>query len=182
MEYKDIYIYFFAMIFLIIGGIVWGIIGIFDINIITKYIPVNYQKIIYILVGMSALYLSMERNTYLPFLNDTVLPCYNLEDKVPDRANEKITVDVPKNVKVVYWCADSKNTEEILNYQEAYADYSNSGIATSNDEGKATLYFRTPQEYSVKKYGILTKILKPHVHYRFCRANGMMSEVKTVFL
>jgi uncharacterized membrane protein YuzA (DUF378 family) len=48
-----------AMILLLIGGINWGLIGAFDFNIITwlfGMIPA-LMKLVYILVGLSALWL-----------------------------------------------------------------------------------------------------------------------------
>ncbi len=183
--YQHIYFYFYAMILIIIGALNWGAIGAFDTNLVEKFIPTDYQKLIYILVAAAAIYLMMDRNTYLPFLNDTVLPCYNFENKEPSGFDTVASVKVPKNVKVIYWAALPKDPavpDGRNGFEEAYGDYSNSGITTSDSEGEAKLRIKFPQSYTVKKFGIFSSTLQPHVHYRFCRANGMMSEVKTYIL
>ncbi|MBI4155064.1 DUF378 domain-containing protein [Candidatus Woesearchaeota archaeon] len=48
-----------ATILVVIGGINWGLVGLFDLDLVETIlgsIPV-LQKIIYILVGLSALYM-----------------------------------------------------------------------------------------------------------------------------
>jgi uncharacterized membrane protein YuzA (DUF378 family) len=182
MMYQHIYMYFYAMILIIVGALNWGIIGAYGTNLIEKYIPLNIVKIIYILVGVSAVYLLMDRNTYLPFLNDTVLPCYNLEEQVPPKFDTLATVKVPANTKVIYWAALPDDGKGLKGPEEAYGDYSNSGITISSEQGEAVLRIQTPQPYKVNKFGFFPKTLEPHVHYRFCRPNGMMSEVKTHYI
>ena len=43
-----------ALIIVIIGGINWGLIGFFDFNIISTYLPA-FETIAYIVVGISSL-------------------------------------------------------------------------------------------------------------------------------
>jgi uncharacterized membrane protein YuzA (DUF378 family) len=43
-----------ALIIVIIGGINWGLIGLFDFNIISTYLPA-FETIAYIVVGISSL-------------------------------------------------------------------------------------------------------------------------------
>lgn len=180
--YQAIYMYFFAMILVIIGALNWGAKGAFNMNLVEMFVPMQYQNIIYVLVGVSALYLMMDRNTYLPFLNDTVLPCYNLEEHVPEKFDTLGEVKVPRNVKVIYWAALPDDGKGLKGPEEAYGDFSNSGIVVSDENGDAVLKVMKPQPYNVKKFGLFNYKLEPHIHYRFCRANGMMSEVKTYYL
>ena len=47
-----------AFIFVLAGGINWGIVGVFDFNVIDYIFGRMYiDRIIYVLVGISALYL-----------------------------------------------------------------------------------------------------------------------------
>ncbi len=49
---------FFAIVLLIIGGLNWFAIGVFDINLVSKFFGdmTLMARIIYVLVGLSALY------------------------------------------------------------------------------------------------------------------------------
>jgi aconitase B len=61
-------------------------------------------------------------------------------------------------------------------WKQAYLDYQNAGVATSNGEGVAVLKIREPQSYRVPFKGELA----PHVHYRVCGEAGWMGRIKTV--
>ena len=63
--------------------------------------------------------------------------------------------------------------------EQAYDDFSNSGVVLANDLGVATLSFDKGSEYVVPS----GKQLKSHVHYReFSEKLGMVGPVKSVFL
>lgn len=46
------------LIILIVGGINWGLVGVFDFNLVTKITAgsITIERIVYILVGLSSLY------------------------------------------------------------------------------------------------------------------------------
>ena len=170
------------MMLVLIGGVNWGLIGLFDFNLVeyinkTIFSNNNYlQKIIYLLVGLSALML-YKRDVLLPFLGKAVYPCGSLKEKVPDNTNKTIDVKVKPNSNVIYWAAN-ENNKNIDNPWDAYGKYENSGVVKSNEKGIAKLKFKFPTRYSVPRKGLLL----PHVHYRVCNNNGMLSRVETVNL
>ncbi len=170
-----------SKLLLIIGGIAWGIYGALKINIIKELIPdQNIQRVIFVLVGFSALILMFNRNFYLPFLGETVLPQSLLnKDNKPNIGTFSIEVKVEPNVRVIYWA--SETTKDILPVSAAYGEFLNSGITTSDKNGIAKLVLRKPSSYTVKK-GLFKKTLKPHIHYRYSLPNGLMSEIKTVYI
>ncbi|RJQ38059.1 DUF378 domain-containing protein [Candidatus Microgenomates bacterium] len=50
-----------AFLLLVVGGLNWGLIGLFNFNLVTAFfgsIP-DLEKIVYILVGASAVYLAV---------------------------------------------------------------------------------------------------------------------------
>lgn len=56
-DHKHHWIGCIAMIILIIGGLNWGIIGLFNVNIVHEIFRWEVlERIIYILVGLSAIY------------------------------------------------------------------------------------------------------------------------------
>lgn len=179
-----------TLIVLIISAINWGLMGLFEFNLI-KYITNNnfsrnhnIKKIIYIIVGISGLLglkYFLNRDTMLPFLGKTVYPCKAVSMRYPDNYNKSIVVNVKPNSNVIYWAANEKNNTNsdcACSYKEAYKNYKNSGVTRSNKIGKAILRFKYPQSYSVPYRGKL----KPHVHYRVCEKNGMLSRIETVYL
>ena len=132
-------------------------------------------------VVASIIYNMFNRNFYLSFLGCTVYPCGSLAEKVPNKADTTVTVQVKPNVNVIYWASEPSTTENqpIDNPWDAYANYDNSGVVRADATGKAVLHVRNPSTYQV---GLMNKTLKQHVHYRECRHPGMLSEVKTIML
>ena len=172
----------FTKLLLVIGGIAWGIYGAFGINIVKRILPdSNAQKIVYILVGVSAVILLFNRNFYLPFLDKTVLPLSLLSKEKTVIGNDTFTVKVKvePNVRVIYWASEPKS--EIVPVTTAYGEFENSGIVTADKDGIANLVLKKPSSYTVKK-GLFNKTLKPHIHYRYTLSNGMLSEVKTKYV
>jgi uncharacterized membrane protein YuzA (DUF378 family) len=170
-----------AMGLLIIGGLNWLLVGIFDFNIVYAIFGKSFfASLIYILVGVSAIAVMCDRDTYLPFLGPMVAPCSVLENRDPPGATKEVKVVVTPNTKVIYWAAEpaSNKLEKINSWKQAYLDYQNAGVATSNGEGVAILKIRDPQSYRVPFKGELA----PHVHYRVCGEAGWMGRINTVFL
>ena len=171
------WIYIFAMLFIIVGSINWLSIGVTGKNLVEQYVSNQYLvTAIYILVGVSALAIMFHRDTYLPFLGQTALPCSVLTDKVPSDATVSIKVVVKPNSKVVYWAAEhSKDMAIAPNPWEAYQKYENAGVVTADNQGTAILKVRDPIRYNVPG-----RTLDKHIHYRYCKSNGLVSRVLTV--
>ena len=68
-----------AMIFLIVGGLNYIYIGISDKSLFDLFGP--FSIFIYIIIGISAIIIMFDRDTYLPFLGPTVIPCPVLENR-----------------------------------------------------------------------------------------------------
>ena len=168
-----------AIAFLVIAAGVWGIIGITKVNLIEKLLGKSsiLSRVVYILMGLSALLLAFDRDTYLPFLGDSVFPQGILQDQTPSGATRSVNVRVKPNVKVVFWASEPGDNISLKNYKGAYNSYRNSGVTTSDNNGDAVLIVREPQPYTVP-----TGNLKPHIHYRVCDKNGFIGPVKSTFI
>jgi uncharacterized membrane protein YuzA (DUF378 family) len=131
-------------------------------------------------IGLAALMFLFDRNYYLSFLGPCVFPIAGQnEDQSSNQISLKLT-GLPSNVNVVYWGAkESKNA--VSGYKEAYGNYTNSGVVTTNNRGEALIKVSCPGQYSIKKFGMLEKQLPKHIHYRyeFPDSRGMFSEVYT---
>ena len=173
---------YITLFLLVVGGLVWGVIGLFKFNVVEWLASKSFAglaPIVYILVGLSAIIHVFSRDYYLPFLGDAVFPCGALVDKAPDGADTTVSIHVAPNVNVVYWAAEP-NTTVVANPSQAYNKWANNGVTTSDANGTAVLKFRKPTAYKVHKLGNNT--LKPHVHYRVCKVNGMLGRVETVYM
>ena len=119
--------------------------------------------IIVLLVVSSILYNMFDRNFYLPFLGWSVYPCGSLAEKIPNKADTTVTVQVKPNVNVIYWASEpsSPDKEPIDNPWDAYANYDNSGVVRADANGTAVLHVRSPSSYQV---GLTNMTLKKHIH------------------
>ena len=184
----EIYIYLICVILLLIGGLNWGLVGTFNLNIVktinkhTFNSPI-FENIVYTTVGIAAIYLSSKKSFYLPFLGKTIIPPSVIKQMDNIGADIKINVDAPNADMVIYWAANPLPINEVDGSKyamDAYSKYTNSGVAPVIS-GKAELKVTCPQKYWVNKWGI-KKTLPKHVHYRLVYPTGWVSEVKTTKL
>ena len=122
----------------------------------------------------------LQRKTYLPFLDATIVPANKFLSESRQKDFElEIVIDAKDGEKVIYWASNKKETNnKIINkWDKAYDSYDNSGVSLVDTNGKAKLYVKCPQEYYVK-FG---KVIPKHVHYRIV-TNGILGEVKTIDL
>ena len=170
-----------AMILLIIGGLNWLCIGAFDTDIVRALFGKGlFSDCIFILVGLSAITIMFDLDTYLPFLGPMVAPCSVLQDRSPPGATKEVKIVVKPNAKIIYWAAEpaNDNLKDIQSWKVAYQHFENAGVVTANQEGVALLKVRPPQIYNVPIRGKI----EHHVHYRICDEDGWMSHVYTTYL
>ena len=169
-----------AMVFVIVGAINWGMIGGMRVNLVERFLGKGsgLSRAVYILVGVSALLLAFNRDTYLPFLGESVFPCSVLSDQTPPGATRSVTVQAEPGAKVVFWASEPADGSGVPTWQGAYRKYLNAGVATADASGKAVLKVREPQPYTVPIKGKLDA----HVHFRICGPTGFVGRIKTVFL
>jgi len=169
-----------TLFMLVFSGINWGLFAIFKTDIISSLFGKGSiaTRIFYIFLALSALYVGLSRDTYLPFLGPTVLPCSILTERVPDKADLKVRIIAPVGKKVLYWAANPGPKDSTKTWQSAYGTYENAGVAIAGEDGSALLQVQRPQSYWVPP----GRKLEPHVHYRICSDNGMMGPVKSLFI
>ncbi len=169
------------ILLLVVGGINWLLIGIFKVNLVEFVLGKGWAaRGIYIAVGIAALIIAFQRDTYLPFLGETLVPCSTLQDRTPPGATVSIEVEAEPGKKVLYWAAEpeTERLEKINDWRKAYLSYENAGVVTADSQGRASLRVRNPQAYLVPWKGRL----EPHIHFRICGERGFLGRVKTVFL
>jgi len=170
-----------AMAFILIGALNWLAIGVTKVNVLEGVLGRGVARMLYIVVGVAALTLLFNRDTYLPFLGETVVPCSLIPEQLPEGADTKVDVRAHPGAKVLYWAAEpaTEGLKKINDWRGAYLKYMNAGVVTANAQGVATLYVRNPQPYDVPWKGRL----EPHVHFRVCSENqGMMGRIETVYV
>lgn len=174
----------FVVGLVIVGAINWGLtaLGWNIVHILNKTISSSFKMklyldtIIYTLIGLSGLYLAFQRNTWLPFLGESVLPnsLIPLKEK---KGNITLKIQVEPNVKVAYWASNPGKNPHI-DVWDAYGKFENSGVVVANDQGEATLSFDKGSEYDVPSGRHLTS----HVHYRTMPNSSMMGPIHTIFV
>lgn len=169
-----------AFVFLIIGAINWGFQGVFKMNIIERFLGRGtfWVRCIYIAVGFAGFLLAFNRDTYLPFLGETVFPASILQVQTPPGATRSVEVKVTPNSKVVYWASEPSDGTGIHSYDRAYQKYMNAGVTTADSNGYAVLKVREPQAYTVPLKGKIDA----HVHFRVCGPTGFIGRIKTVYV
>ena len=174
--------YMIAMVLLVIGGLNWGVKSFMGKDLVTYVTGRNVilANAIFAAVGVAALFIGLHRDSYLPFLGKSLIPCEVLKPLTPENADISTDVVVGPGVKVLYWAAEpaNKDLHELNDWQQAYLGYRNAGVAIANASGTVTLKVRKPQPYTVPIRGALS----PHIHYRKCMGNGLIGRVYTVGL
>lgn len=86
------------------------------------------------------------------------------------------------NKYVLYWAAKSNVGMKIKNAKTAYGNFSNYGVAKTNNNGIATLFFNCPQPYSTMECDKKTpETFYRHIHMSFSNKDlsGWLSTVYT---
>jgi len=135
----------------------------------------SFMKCLLLIYIISILWLAFQRNTYLPFLGECAIP---IPSSHPKSTSFHYTVSsLPPHRKVIYWAAmhDRWNAES---NSTPYEQYENSGITTTDENGKAI--FELP--YHPSSYRVSLRTLPPHIHYRYeLNSNGgIWSSVFTI--
>ena len=167
-----------AMILVVVGGINWGLVGLFGFDIVRFLLGRSiFASVVYLLIGTAALIIAVSRDSYLPFLGETVMPCSILGERVPDHADTDVRISgLTPGAKVLFWAAEpaTEGLARIRDWRRAYLDFANAGVTTVDADGHATLRIRKPQPYTVPLKGPL----ESHVHWRVCGDDGLLGPVQ----
>lgn len=183
IDHLRIWVELITLFLMVVGALNWGIVGIFKFNPIdwlAKRTHPFVATFVYVLVGLSALLHIASRDYYLPFLGQSAFPCGSLVERVPLNANTAVEITTEPNKSVIYWAAESSDSKIQHDPWIAYKDYANAGVAKSDSRGKAVLKFRLPSQYNVNVP--YPRTLKPHVHFRVCKSNGLIGRVETSYI
>lgn len=177
------WLYKMAMVLIIIGALNWFSIGVAGFNAVERLLGRGtiYSRAIYIIVGLSALAIMFNRDTYLPFLGEAVLPCSMIPEHEPENADTTMKVEnLPVGAKVLYWAAEpaTDKLKEVNDWRKAYLKFMNAGVTRVGSDGVATLRVRKPQPYRVPWRGQI----EPHIHFRICGDDGLVSRIKTIYV
>jgi hypothetical protein len=171
-----LHLHFFFMISIFIIAIInaFRVISCTNCNLFLKFLSVICIFLI--------IYVSMFKETFLPFLGDSAFPVALIPNQMhPPQTNFSIDLDFnyPDGSKVVYWSANPNPEHKTFETpQDAYGDYKNSGVAIVNNR-KAILHLNCPDKYKVPTGMVLDK----HIHYRVAMPNNpIISGVKTIFI
>lgn len=178
-KYIAAWAHYLAMVFLVAGGLNALVMAFVEKDVFRVVFGEGaLLTLVYGLIGLSALSVVANRDTYLPFLGPTVIPCGSFPNRDPPNASLSVHVKVAPHAKVLYWAAEPANEKlkDVPTWKEAYQKYENAGVATADASGAVVLRVRPPQAYRVPSRGLL----EPHLHYRVCEEAGWMGRIHTV--
>lgn len=181
-QYK---LHIFLVGLIIIGSINYGtsLLGCNMIKYLSNFMnnlfksSLYLDKIIYFSIAVGSIYLAFKRDTWLPFLGNSVLPGAVIPLSQPTNTNMIVKIKTLPNVKIVYWAALNKG--DSTNVYLAYNNYENSGVVMSDKNGDASLPIMVGSGYTLPN----GKVLPRHVHYRildYSDNKGMMSKIETI--
>lgn len=184
MEEYYLHIYIIALIVFVTIDTCLKVFGISVVEIISSFLNkmlrtnLRFENYIYVTAGVFAVLILLKRDTWLPFLGQTVIPKGILKENIPENYNKEIKTNVGEaNAKVIYWASNDTKNENTKVF-DAYGDFSNGGITTSDTKGDVVFKFNTGTGYIVPS----GKYIKRHVHYRVMKDKySMLGRVKTVF-
>jgi uncharacterized membrane protein YuzA (DUF378 family) len=181
--YNKVSLHMFITLLAVIGAINWGTttMGYNLVEMLSTFLnqlfgsSISFDKIIYLIVMASGIYLAARRDTWLPFLGISVVPESLIPLKTPTNTNKTIEVMTQPNVKIAYWASSSKDVTDV---ETAYGDFSNSGVVVSDSKGVARLPIAVGNAYIVPNGRKIGK----HLHYRVLGLPyGMIGNVMTVY-
>lgn len=185
-KFNELRLAFFARVLLIIGGLNYLYMGLVSKSGFLFFdLSKNVLNTIFVIIGISALYLFFNRNYYLPFLGETVIPTITPFKKNSKNVITTIIKNMPPKSTIIYWAAKpNQNNQLITDPYSAYGDYTNSGVTLANELGEAQIEYECPSAYQVPKFGVFKKSLQKHIHYRYIdpKFPGLVSPVYTLFL
>ena len=183
---EEFYLHIYIIALIVFAAIdaalkVFGITIVRDLsNLLNKFLSTNlmFDNYFYITAGVFAVIFFLKRDNWLPFLGQTVFPKGLLKENLPEDYDKEVSTNVKiPNAKVIYWASyDTKN--ENTNVFDAYGDFANGGVTTSNEQGDVVFKFNSGTGYIVPG----EKYIKRHVHYRVMKDKySILGRVKTVF-
>lgn len=134
-------------------------------------------KVFAAIILLAVFYLSINYTTFLPFLGETAVPVSAFKELTPKKKEDivfTVDIDAPDKTRVIYWASKS-SPSVFLNPKEAYEESPNVGVAEVRDK-VATFYTTCPSAYNVPT----GMVIKPHIHYRVFKSNGLLGAVKTL--
>lgn len=171
-----------AVVVLVIAALNLGLVGLNRVNLVERLLGKGTWLLRgwYLFVGVAALSMAFNRDTYLPFLGETHFPCSLLQEQTPPGATRNVQVRVEPNAKVLYWATEpSDGGVDLKPYDIAYGGYKNAGVAIADHNGFVMLKVREPQDYTVPFKGRLEQ----HIHFRTCSDTpGFIGRIKTVYV
>lgn len=191
MKHLDIYtrvrIHQIMIALVLIGAFNWGssLLGFNLVEILNNQIDMllkmktNINILIYVLVTVSALILAFKKSFWLPFLGYSAFPTKAfVANKINYGATMNIKIKTKPNTRIAYWASLPKSNSSIPYVEDAYGNFSNSGVVMSNDNGDAVLSIKPSTSYIIPSGAEIPR----HIHYRLLDLKlGMMSDIKTVY-
>ena len=135
-------------------------------------VRIRVNKIIYVILALALVLFASHKSTWFPYLNETVIPTGLLKNSTPPNANQVVQLLEKPNTKIVYWSVYPNSTNK--NRVEAYDDFANAGVTTTDKDGNAELNIMRGTDY----FSMGGEKINRHIVYRLVDYDGMLGPIK----
>lgn len=138
-------IYLFCLVVVILSSINWGIVGLANVSLFEVAISnKNVRYVIYMLIGLCALYLCFQKSLWYPEESMSVLPSKLITVSDPVKYTHIIKIKAKKGKKIVYWL---DGNDDDTNYGAVIAEQDNFArikldIKDNSKDNNTKLYYR----------------------------------------
>lgn len=134
---------------------------------------------------IAAIYLALNKNTYIPHIGHTIIPFSLLSDeKIPINSNKTHIISlsgIDNDNRIIYWEINEKDLANFNNYFnifDNYINYSNAGISIIRNE-KTAIYLNCSNENNI----INNNSIKKHIYYRIInKKTSILSPINYLYI
>lgn len=167
-----------SQLFLIIGGLGWGIVSFFELYNKNGDGFDNIKSIIMGLIGCSSLFMITTNGIKPSFIGDYVLPPTSVYESYPRNYNIVYELETSPNSTIIYWAAKKSKNNSVKTKEKAYGKFENSGVTNSNEYGIAKIYLQYPSTILTNDF--VPRVMNKHFSYRILnKQTGILSDIMT---
>ena len=167
-----------SQLFLIIGGLGWGIVSFFDMYNKKGDGFDNIKSIIMGLIGCSSLFMITTNGIKPSFIGDYTLPPTAVYESHPRNHDIVYELETIPNSTIIYWAAKNSKNNSIKPKEKAYGKFENSGVTSSNEYGIAKIHLQNPGTILTNDF--VPRVMNKHFSYRILnKQTGILSDIIT---
>ena len=169
---------YICQLFLIIGGLGWGIVSFFELYNKKGDGIDTLKSIIMGLIGCSSLIMITTNGIKPSFIGDYTLPPTAVYESYPRNYDIIYELHTIPHSTIIYWAGKKTKNNSIKSIKKAYGKFENSGVTTSNEYGIAKIHLQEPGSLLTNDF--IPRVMNKHFSYRILnKQTGILSDIIT---